>query len=346
MLMARQHLSARLHGRRPARHRAISIVLALGMAGVAVAACSSPSSVAAPQHVATTTPRPAHTSPSTTTTSRRSTATPSPSATATPEQPGWTVVSRLPSGIAVDSHSSRRSNGDLVTVLRFHAGLVHYALHVGSIDPPTDGAALPASARPAIGAREHAQLLAAFNGGFKMGAGCIPCGVGGMEVAGRVLFPLVRGMTSLVLNRNGGASMGVWGHDFPSAGSAVYSVRQTLPPLVSRGRVSPNVGDVSAWGATLGGGLLTARSSVGIDARGNVLYAASMSALPSDLADALVSAGAVTAMELDINPEWVQADIARSPGGPLRAAVPDQYRPADQYLSGWTRDFVTVLAGP
>ena len=347
MLMARQHLSARLHGRRPARHRAISIVLALGMAGVAVAACSSSSPVAAPHNnVATTTPRPTHTAPSTTSASQRSTVTPSPTATTTPEQPGWTVVSRLPSGIAVDSHSSRRSNGDLVTVLRFHAGLVHYALHVGSIDPPTGGAALPADARPAIGASEHAQLLAAFNGGFKMGAGCIPCGVGGMEVAGRVLFPLVRGMTSLVLNQNGGASMGVWGQGFPPAGAAVYSVRQTLPPLVSGGRASPNVGDVSAWGATLGGGLLTARSSVGIDARGNVLYAASMSALPSDLADALVSAGAVTAMQLDINPEWIQADTAQSPGGPLRAAVPDQYRPADQYLSGWIRDFVTVLAGP
>jgi hypothetical protein len=50
-------------------------------------------------------------------------------------------------------------------------------------------------------------------------------------------------------------------------------------------------------------------------------------------------------MELDINPEWVQADTARSPGGPLSAAVPNQNRPADQYLSGWTRDYVTVLAG-
>lgn len=157
---------------------------------------------------------------------------------------------------------------------------------------------------------------------------------------------MVRGMASLVLYRNGSAAMGVWGHDFPKAGAAVYSVRQTLPPLVSKGRPSPDIGDVSAWGATLGGGLLTARSSVGIDAHGNLLYAASMSALPSDLADALVSAGAVTAMELDINPEWVQADTARSPGGHLRAAVPDQYRPADQYLDGWTRDFVTVLAGP
>jgi hypothetical protein len=344
--MARQHLSARLRGRRPARHRAISIVLAVGVAGLALAACSSSSPGAAPRNVATTAPRPGHPAPSTTTTSGPSATTAPAPATTTTEQPGWTVVSRLPAGIAVDSHRSRRSDGDLVTVLRFHAGLVHYALHVGSRDPPTGGAAVPAGAQPAIRAAEHAQLLAAFNGGFLMGAGCLPCGVGGMEVAGRVLVPLVRGMTSLVLDRNGGASMGVWGHGFPPAGAAVSSVRQCLPPLVSGGRVSPDAGDVSAWGATLGGGDLTARSAVGIDARGNVLYAGSMSALPSDLAGALVSAGAVTAMELDINPEWVQADTARSPGGPLRAAVRYQHRPADQYLRGWTRDYVTVLAGP
>jgi hypothetical protein len=51
-------------------------------------------------------------------------------------------------------------------------------------------------------------------------------------------------------------------------------------------------------------------------------------------------------MELDINPEWVQLDIARSPGGPLAAAIPGQVRPARQYLAGWTRDFFTVLAPP
>ena len=344
--MARQHLSARLRGRRPARRRAISIVLAPGVAGLALAACSSSSPVAAPHNVATTAPRPAHPAPGTTTTSGRSTTTPSAPATTATEQPGWTVVSRLPSGIAVDSHRSHQSDGDSVTVLRFRARLVHYALHVGWIDPPTGGAALPAGAHPAIRPGEHAQLLAAFNGGFLMGAGCLPCGVGGMEVAGRVLVPLVSGMTSLVLDPDGGASMGVWGQGFPPAGAAVYSVRQCLPPLVSGGQVSRNAGDVSAWGATLGGGDLTARSAVGIDARGNILYAGSMSALPSDLANALVSAGAVTAMELDINPEWVQADTAPSPGGPLSAAAPNQNRPADQYLTGWTRDYVTVLAGP
>jgi hypothetical protein len=328
--VAREHLSTRLRGRRPAHDRAFSIVLALGAAGLALAACSSAAPATALHNVAKTGPSPAH---------------PAPTPTIT-EQPGWTVVSRLYSGIAVDSHNSRQSDGDSVTVLRFHAGLVHYALHVGSLDPPTGGAALPADAQPAIGAGEHSQLVAAFNGGFLMGPGCLPCGVGGMEVAGHVLVPLMSGMTSLVLGPNGGASMGVWGRGFPPPGAAVYSVRQCLPPLVSAGRASPNVGDVSAWGATLGGGDLTARSAVGIDARGNILYAGSMSALPSDMANALVSAGAVTAMEFDINPEWVQAVTAPWPGGPLSAAVPNQNRPPDQYLNGWTRDYVTVLAGP
>jgi len=74
------------------------------------------------------------------------------------------------------------------------------------------------------------------------------------------------------------------------------------------------------------------------------MYAASMSATPYDLADALARSGARIAMELDINPEWVQLDTARRPGGPLAAAVPGRNRPADQYLVGWTRDLITVLA--
>lgn len=337
-LPAGQHLSTRPRGRRPARYRAASLVLALGVAGLAQAGCSSSSPVATRHNVVTTAKGPGHRPPSTTTTSAPT--------TTTTEQPGWTIVSQLPSGIAVDSQSSPQTDGDPVTVLRFHAGIVHYALHVGSKDPPTGGAALPADAQPAIGPAEQAQLLAAFNGGFLMGAGCDPCGVGGMAVAGQVLVPLQSGMTSLVLDPNGGASMGVWGQGFPPAGAAVSSVRQCLPPLVSGGQVSPDVGNVRAWGATLGGGNLTARGAVGIDARGNVLYAGGMRVLPSDLAKALVSASAVTAMETDINPEWVQADTAPSPGAPLSAALPNQNRPANQYLSGWTRDYVTVLAGP
>jgi hypothetical protein len=66
-----------------------------------------------------------------------------------------------------------------------------------------------------------------------------------------------------------------------------------------------------------------------------------MSAVPADLASVLARRGARIAMELDINPEWVQLDAAGKPGGRLTAEVAGQYRPADQYLVGWTRDFFT-----
>jgi hypothetical protein len=130
----------------------------------------------------------------------------------------------------------------------------------------------------------------------------------------------------------------------PAPGEAVYSVVQNLPALIYRGRPVPAVADWQLWGPTLGGGEYVARSSLGEDSSGDLMFAASMSTTPVDLADALIRSGARFAVELDINPEWVQLDTARAPGGPLTAAVPGQNRPADQYLVGWTRDFVTVVA--
>ena len=89
-----------------------------------------------------------------------------------------------------------------------------------------------------------------------------------------------------------------------------------------------------------------ARSALGQDRAGNLMYAASMSTTPQNLAGALARSGTLIGMELDINPGWVQLDIARTPGGALSAAVPGQVRPASQYLTGWTRDFITVLVPP
>jgi hypothetical protein len=166
---------------------------------------------------------------------------------------------------------------------------------------------------------------------------------GGFEVAGLVVKPLQTGVASLVIDASGAAHVGVWGQGLPVAGEAVASVRQNLQPLVSSGQPSPLIGDIGVWGDTLGGVPAVARSSLGEDAAGNLLYAASMTALPTDLATALIGAGAVTAMELDINPEWVQLAEAPTPGGVLAPGIPGQERPGDQYQVGWTRDFVTVL---
>ena len=156
---------------------------------------------------------------------------------------------------------------------------------------------------------------------------------------------LRHGLTSLVIDRSGRARIGIWGHGVPAPGEAVYSVRQNLPPLVLHGKPTKAAADWSRWGSTLGGGAYVARSALGEDAAGHdLVYAASMSATPADLASVLAYAGARIAMELDINPEWVQLDVASRPGGPLRAAIRRQNRPANQFLLGWARDFIAVLA--
>ena len=229
----------------------------------------------------------------------------------------------------------RTSDGALVTVATF-LGPVRYVLHDGSSDP---GPVARLHAGPAVTGAERSKLLAAFNGGFKLSAG-----VGGYLQEGHLISPLQRGLASLVIDRSGQARIAVWGHGVPAPGEAVYSVRQNLVPLVLHGRPTAASADSTVWGATLGGGAYVARSAVGQNAAGDLIYAASMSAVPADLASALASHGARIAMELDINPAWVQLDVAHHPGGPLRSEVPGQYRSADQYLLGWTRDFFTVLA--
>jgi hypothetical protein len=231
------------------------------------------------------------------------------------------------------------ADGVLVTVAAFR-GPVRYVLHNGSSDPGYAAAVKGVVAGDAIGSAERRQLLAAFNGGFKLGVGA-----GGYEQERHVISPLLRGYASFIIDRSGRARIALWGYGAPVPGEAVYSVRQNLQLLVEHGKATPAASDWYAWGATLGGGEYVARSAVGEDAAGDLLFAGSMSASPEDLAQALAERGARIGMELDINPEWVQLDVAAKPGGPLTAEVPGQYRPADQYLWGWSRDFFAVLAG-
>lgn len=326
------------------RRRALAATLAC--LAVTAAACGSGAgrpSASARAGGGASAPVPAISAP-TPATSAPATSSPATSAPATPtttaaEPAGWTVIGTVGGAVAVDRRTVMAADGTQITVFRFRAGRTRFALHVGSQDPPGATSRVPASAGPAIAPTEAPALLAAFNGGFQVSTGS-----GGVEVQGTVLSPLVAGDASLVIDTSGAAHVGVWGQGLPAAGEQVVSVRQNLPPLVAGGQPAPDAGNPAAWGATLGASPLVARSALGQDAQGDLLYAGSMATLPADLASALVSAGAVTAMELDINPEWVQLADAATPGGPLQAGVPGQHRPADQYQVGWTRDFVTVMA--
>ena len=231
----------------------------------------------------------------------------------------------------------RTADGSKITIATF-TGSVSYVLHNGSEDP---GKLLAGAvtAGPRITGAGRARLLAAFNGGFMMKSLA-----GGYEQEGHVARPLRAGLASLVIDKSGRARIGVWGSGVPAPGEDVYSVRQNLWPLVSGGVPTKQAARWWRWGGTIGHRQYVARSALGENAAGDLIYAASMSTVPADLARALAGAGATVAMELDINPEWVQLDVASRPGGPLRAGIPGQHRPANQYLTGWTRDFIVVLA--
>jgi hypothetical protein len=245
------------------------------------------------------------------------------------------VAAQVPAHVTVSQ--IRTGDGSVVTVAVF-SGPVRYVLHNGSQDPGPAYAAL-VRAGPAVSRAERSRLLAAFNGGFLMRSRA-----GGYEQEGHVFRALRYGLASLVIDRSGQARIGVWGVDVPAPGETVYSVRQNLWLLLGNGQPTPQATRWWRWGGTVGGAEYVARSAVGEDASGDLIYAASMSTVPEDLAVALARSGARMAMELDINPEWVQLDVARAPGGPLRAPVPGQVRSPTQYLTGWTRDFITVVA--
>ncbi|TMM14943.1 MAG: hypothetical protein E6G01_11525 [Actinobacteria bacterium] len=172
------------------------------------------------------------------------------------------------------------------------------------------------------------QLVAAFNSGFRLGTGS-----GGWYTAGRAALPLQDGYASLVMHADGSATVGVWGRDVTLTPDVV-SVRQNLHPLVDGGAPA-NLG--SSWGATLGGGSNVWRSAVGVDAGGNLIYAAGPALDPAGLANVLVAAGCVRAMELDINPQWVSF----STYAPVPLAAPDQVQGphplARAHLQGFPR---------
>ena len=85
------------------------------------------------------------------------------------------------------------------------------------------------------------------------------------------------------------------------------------------------------------------RSGIGIDRHGNLIYAAATDQTAATLADILIHAGAVRAIELDINAEWPSL-ITYGHGGVGNATkvVPNSQQSAGRYLAPDDRDFFAI----
>jgi hypothetical protein len=181
------------------------------------------------------------------------------------------------------------------------------------------------------------RLVATFNSGFKL-----QDSGGGFALAGQTYAPLKNGLATVVGYTNGRTDVISW-MGGPNVGPTVRFARQNLPLIVNNGRPNSNLSDGPQWGATLGNAIRVWRSGLGVDSQGNLIYAAANYQTVGSLARILMHAGAVRAMELDINSYWVSFISYRFPGAAdpanlLAAMNRSRYR----YLTQDDRDFFAV----
>jgi hypothetical protein len=182
------------------------------------------------------------------------------------------------------------------------------------------------------------KLLATFNSAFKLSDSH-----GGFALNGHTYATMQDGQATLVGYSDGRTDVIDWQYG-PRAPSSVSFARQNLPLIVNEGRPSPNLNN-GEWGATVGNAVLVWRSGIGVDRHGNLIYAAGEDQSAASLADTLAHAGAVRAMELDINSYWVSFITYGAPGaGAPVNLLSGMERPATRYLTPDDRDFFAVYS--
>jgi hypothetical protein len=214
------------------------------------------------------------------------------------------------------------------------------AWYPGRYEPPN----APVRGPMSIPAGERWRLYATFNGGF-----IYADGNNGSSIGGRKYEPLKDGLATMIAYRDGRVDVRTW-HGGSVAGPQIAFARQSLPLIVDHGRLNPALNDSSQWGFTLGNAVRVWRTGAGIDRHGNLIYAAADYQTVSTLAEILKRAGAVRAMQLDINPEWPTLITYSHHGSldPVRV-VPNYQQPPTRYLVPDDRDFFAVyrrLPGP
>jgi hypothetical protein len=330
--------------------RSAMACLTLGAVAVAIAGCSSSGAQRAlnpARPTATTTPPMGTTTstaalpPSSTTTAPSSTTAASSSTTSVPlvsvaatsalRAGAWSPIGLIVNGTPTLTATflQGRPGGPLTGVARINAAVAHPVLYAGAVEP---GGSWPN--QRAVTAAELPGLVAAFNSGFHTYASS-----GGWFDHGRSAVPLRAGAASLVIRADGSATVGLLGRDV-SLTPDVVSVRQNLGLLVDGGA---DLSGAGSWGATLGRVRYTWRSGLGVDAAGNLIYAAGPGLDALSLAQVLIQAGAVRAMELDINPAFVGFAYYAAQGSAGTDLVPGMAYSPTHWLSGSSRDFIAVF---
>jgi hypothetical protein len=184
-------------------------------------------------------------------------------------------------------------------------------------------------------------LVASFNGGFQRKDGQY-----GMIVDGKTYLPLQKNLATLIMYSN--TKPQIINYNGQDLGLNVLAVRQNGPMLLENSKdvTSSSQWNMETWGLTTTNSMYTWRSGVGVTKDGNLIYAAGPSLVPQTLSAALKAAGAVNAMQLDINPVWVRFTIFNSLGNGLYKYYPltkDMTNGGYPDLTGYQKDFFYLV---
>lgn len=225
----------------------------------------------------------------------------------------------------------------VVGVARIDAKMTRLRLVAGTTQPDHLSSAVTAQ----VPLEARGGLVAAFNSGFKMADAR-----GGFLAEGHRVGTLRAGAASVAIRSDGSATVGQWGRDV-GPGPDVVAVRQSLDLIVDNRRAVDGLADNGGnrWGTTKNQKQYTWRSGLGIDKAGNLLYVGGANLNLVTLASALVQAGAVRGMQLDIHNEMVA--FLAYPGGAAHTLngvrlLPDMPGSPDRYLVPDQRDFFEV----
>jgi hypothetical protein len=250
----------------------------------------------------------------------------------------WAVIRKTTAGTAALSTTFERPDPGhpsiVVGVARLDQRATRLRLIAGTTQPDKThwqtGAQVPPDARD--------RLAATFNSGFKLADAH-----GGSLIDGHAVGALRVGAATVAIRGDGHATVGQWGRDFGAAPDVV-AVRQNLDLVVDQGKPVAALADNTGnrWGTTRNQTQYTWRSGLGVDGTGNLLYVGGASLNLTTLAHALVQAGAIRGMQLDIHTEMV--DFYSYPVGAARVAtgmklLPDMAGSVNRYLVPDQRDF-------
>jgi len=268
----------------------------------------------------------------------------SPAGQPLPGEGVWKVavsVKKMPAVFKTYVRQSKTYSSYYAGVVSMDQRLLKFSLRPGTEDPGYGNWGAPMDIPPG----HRLGLVATFNSGFRVASSG-----GGFYLHGRFDGSLVKGAASEVYFKNGRLSIGRWGRGPLRMGPDIAAVRQNLRPIVINGKVPATVNQnvLSSWGATLGGGYNVWRSGVGITKDNRIIFVYGPALDVRTLADLLQRAGCVTAMELDINPDWMSFMYylpKNQPADPTPVnLLRSQVQPAERYYSISNRDFTAVFS--